>query len=327
MTPAKFLETRRPAWNRVEELVAKAVRGNPSRLSDVELRELARIYPTVAVDVARARMHDLDAATQRRINELAIATHGLLYRRRRVRPLAAVWRFYRGEFPQLFRRLWAYMALSTAIFVVGALGAYSSTRLRPSTAYLFVPGSLDLPDGRPGVTAEDMSERFRQMPNAPMAAGIMTNNISVAFNAFALGITAGIGTCFFLLYNAMMIGGIAGHFANHHLQYAFWSFIVPHGALEILAILIAAAAGLRLGLSLAVPGPMTRTASLRHGAREAVLLVLGTVPMFVVAGVIEGFVTPSHLPGGVKIAGGVSVGAAAIAYLLVGGRGRRSPAQ
>lgn len=320
MTPAKFLESRRPAWDRVDELLKKIGRGGVARLTVVELRELARLYPTIAVDVARARMHGLDLATQQRINNLAIATHGLLYQRRRTPPGKAMWQFFRIDYPRLFRRLWAFMALSTAVFILGLTGAYTSTRLRPSTAYLFVPGSLDLPDGRPGVSARDISERFRQAPNAPMAAGVMVNNVSVAFNAFALGITAGVGTLVFLLYNAMMLGGFAGHSANHHLLYHFAAFILPHGALEILAILIAAAAGLRLGFSLAVPGSLTRKASLREGARDAVLLVLGTIPMFVVAGTIEGFVTPSYLPGSVKIVLGLSLGLAAIAYLALVGR-------
>jgi uncharacterized membrane protein SpoIIM required for sporulation len=153
-----------------------------------------------------------------------------------------------------------------------------------------------------------------------MATGIMGNNISVAFLAFALGITAGLGTCYVLFVNAMMLGGFFGHFDNHHLAYMCWSFIAPHGVLEILAILIAAAAGLRLGLALAIPGDMTRGASLRAGAREAVLLVLGTIPMFLVAGSIEAFITPTELPGAAKILLGLTAGAAAMAYLLLAGR-------
>ena len=205
------------------------------------------------------------------------------------------------------------------------MGAYAATRLVPSHAYLFVPSGLDLSD--PGeVTSEDISERFRQMSNPPMAAAIVRNNISVAFNAFALGITAGVGTCFVLLTNAMMLGGFAAHFTNHGLSYPLWSFIAPHGVLEIFAILVSAAAGLRLGFSLALPGRMTRSASLRLGARDAVLLVLGTIPMFSIAAFIEGFITPSYLPGIVKIVLGVTVAAVVIAYLLLVGRDSSSAA-
>jgi uncharacterized membrane protein SpoIIM required for sporulation len=126
-----------------------------------------------------------------------------------------------------------------------------------------------------------------------------------------------------LLFNALMIGGLAGHFANHGLSYPFWSFILPHGVLEILSILIAGAAGLRLGLSLAMPGRLSRGASLRAGAREALLLVLGTIPMFIVAALIESFVTPTYAPAGLKLAVGLLAGATAAAYLALVGRGTR----
>ena len=243
----------------------------------------------------------------------------------------AVARFLAQDYPRLCRRQWGCLALSAALFLASSAGTYLTVLARPATAYIFVPGNLDFHEGDHNVSAQDISERFRQMPQPPMAAGIMTNNITVAFLAPdrpahlggpALGITAGLGTCYLLLVNAMMLGGFVGHFFNHHLGYELCCFIMPHGLLEITAILIAAGAGLRLGLSLAIPGRQTRGAALRHGARDAVLLMLGTVPMFIVAGLIEGFVTPSYLPGGVKIALGVSVWVVALAYLALGGRGR-----
>jgi uncharacterized membrane protein SpoIIM required for sporulation len=266
-------------------------------------------------------MYKLAPETQQRINQMALAAHGLLYRKQRKKNwLAVIGRFFLYDYPRLFRRLWVYMALATVIFLVAGAGALLTTQIKPSAAYIFVPGNLDMPDGSMEVTAEDISARFRGMPKPPMAAGIITNNISVAFNAFALGVTAGIGTCYLILFNAMMIGGIAGHFVNHGLTYEFCSFIAPHGCLEVLTILIAAAAGLRMGLAIVLPGALTRKASLRVGAKEAVLLVLGTIPMFIMAGLIEGFITPTYMPGGLKITFGLFVAVLVIAYLLLSGR-------
>jgi uncharacterized membrane protein SpoIIM required for sporulation len=319
MTPGRFLEARRAAWDRLETLVTRARRGGLRGLTEAELHDLTRLYPAAAVDVARARLLQVDPQAQQRMNQLAIAAHGLLYRRTSTRSLPALWRFFRWDYPRLFRRLWPCMVLATAIFLVGLLGAYVAARLAPANAYLFVPMGLDVTN--PGqVTGEDISERFRQMSHPPMAAAIVSNNISVAFNVFALGITAGVGTCYLLLMNAMMLGGFAAHFTNHGLSYPLWSFLAPHGVLEIFAILVAAAAGLRLGFSLAVPGARTRSASLRLGARDAVLLVLGTIPMFAVAAFLEGFITPSYLPGAAKIILGVTVAAVVLAYLLAVGR-------
>jgi uncharacterized membrane protein SpoIIM required for sporulation len=327
LNPARFLETRAPAWDRLEVLIARAGRKGVSALTQDELHELTRLYPAVAVDVARARMYRMDPKTEERVNRLAIVAHGLLYRRPHVRPLTTVARFFCQDYPRLFRKLWPCTVLATVLFLTAGTGAYVIARVHPSTAYLFVPCGIELPDGRGDLSPADISERFRRIPQPPMAAGIMANNISVAIRAFAYGITAGVGTCWILFFNAMMLGGFAAHFANHGLSYPFWSFILPHGVLEIMAILIAAAAGLRLGISLAVPGSVARGASLRAGAVDAVLLVLGTIPMFVVAGIIEGFITPSHLSGEIKITLGVSVGAVTLAYLLFAGQGRRGEAR
>lgn len=326
MTAAYFLQTRGPVWDRLAALLAKTRTRGARALSDEELHELTRLYPAVTVDVARARMYGIDPRTQQRINGLAIAAHGVLYRRPDARPMKGIWRFFRQDYPRLFRRLWVYVALAGAIFAVGTVGAYVSVRLRPSMAYVFVPGGLDV-DSAADVTAADVGERYRLMPKPSMATAITGNNISVAFYAFALGITACVGTCYVIFANAMMLGAFFAHFANHGLSYVCYSFLVPHGALEVFAILVSAAAGLRLGISMWIPGALTRGASLRKGAREAVLLVLGAIPMFVVAGIIESFITPSYMPGAAKIAIGVLVWATTMAYLLMGGRGGRAIAR
>ncbi len=319
MTASQFLQAREPAWRQLEALLDRAA-GRAGRLDGQELHELTRLYPAVAADVARARLLGLDAARQRRVNDLALRAHGILYRHRRVRPAQRVRQFFLRDYPRLFRRLRGYFALTTAIFLLAALATYATVRVRPSVAYVFVPHGLDVGGTDDAVTADDVSERYRQMPQGIMASAITTNNIQVAFLAFALGIFAGIGTCYVLLVNGMMLGAFFGHFANHGLTYEVWEFLTPHGALEIFAILVAGTAGLRMGLALAVPGSRTRGASLRHGAREALLLLLGTLPMFIVAGAVESFITPSYLPGEIKIAIGVSLLGLTLAYLVVGGR-------
>lgn len=319
MTPAYFLKSRSDAWNRLEVLVSKTQKKGLKALTDDELHELTRLYPAVAIDTARARMYNIDHVTQKRLNQLAISAHGLLYRRENVKYFQAILTFFKETYPRHFRKLWAYITVAILIFATGFWGSYVSTTIEPSNAYIFVPGELDITKDD-AVTSQDISGRFRRMKRPPMAAGIMANNISVAFNAFALGITAGIGTSYLLFYNSMMLGGFAAHFANNGLMYDFFSFILPHGILEIFAILVSAAAGLRLGLSLAIPGHLKRIDSLRAGAKDALLLVLGTIPMFIIAGLIEGFITPSYLPGAFKIVLGVLVASLTIAYLLFSGR-------
>lgn len=316
MTAAKFLETRSTAWDRLELLVNKATRSGLHRMDDAELHEITRLYPAIVVDVARARMYQIDRITQDRINQLAIKAHGLLYRRKS-RPLSkTVIHFLRQDYPVLFRSMWSYLVLATVIFLIGFIGSYVMTVLRPANAYIFVPYGLDVGHTDSQVSSEDVSERYRTSEKTTMSAAITTNNIAVAFNAFALGITAAVGTILILLYNALMLGAFVGHFANHGLSGVVWSFLTGHGMLEIFAILIAGASGLRMGISIACPGRLNRIDSLRKGARQAVLLVLGTIPMFMIAGLIESFVTPSYLPGWAKIAVGITVWAIVMGYLL-----------
>lgn len=319
MTPGGYVKSRQKLWERFESLVEKTRKKGLKGLTRDELLELSRLYPAVAVDVSKIRMYELDPRLEEKISALVIAAHGMLYREKRKRPMPDLIDFFTQFYPRLFRRLGGYFMLVTAIFFVASLGAYVSTQLDPSNAYLFVPCGLDISDSST-VTAEDVSERFRQMPNAPMAAGIITNNISVALTAYALGVTASLGTILVLMYNSLMLGGFIGHFANHGLSYELWCYIAPHGILEIFAILVSAAAGMRMGLSFFIPGHLTRFASLRKGAKEAVLLVLGTIPMFILAGIIEGFITPSYLPGPAKIIIGAAAFVSVFLYLLLGGR-------
>jgi uncharacterized membrane protein SpoIIM required for sporulation len=319
MNAAAFVRARQPYWQRTAELVRRGSK-RLRKLSDQELRELARLYPALTVDVARARMYDLDATTRRSLNRLAVAAHGVLYRRPRSQRRWRVLRFLTSGYPRLFRRMCPYLLLTTAVFFACAFSAYGVVRMRPSMAYVLLPRGLEVEPGGQ-VSAGDVSERYRSAPQAIMNTMITTNNIQVAFLAFAMGIFVGIGTLYVLLVNGLMLGTFFAHFANHGLGWQCWSFLTPHGALEIFAILVAGSAGMRLGLSIAIPGHLTRTESLRQGAREAVLLLLGTIPMFIIAGSIEAHVTPTYWPGLVKILIGVGALGLVLAHLLVSGRG------
>jgi len=318
MNPIRFLQIRKPIWNRLLSLTAKTGNKGVKALTEEELHEMTKLYPTVAVDVARARLHGIDSVTQRNLNQLAIKTHGLLYTKKREKALKPFINFILYDYPRLFRKSWMYFIIAFTLFAGAVTGSYLTVRINPSSAYLFVPRGLDAVGG-PEVSQEDIGERYRMARGDIMATYITLNNIQVAFFCFALGITAGIGTCWVLLMNSMMLGGFFAHFANHNLLFPCFSFLVPHGALELFAIVVAATAGLRMGLSLAMPGSFSRGVALRKGAKEAVLLVLGTIPMFIVAGLIESFITPSYLSGEYKIIIGISTLGIFLMYLFLFG--------
>jgi len=149
----------------------------------------------------------------------------------------------------------------------------------------------------------------------------MTHNIKVTLAAFAGGILFGVGTVVALVYNGIILGAVSGIFANYRESPHLWAFILPHGVIELTAICIAGGAGLWLASGFLLPGRVTRRQALVERGRESILLLAGTVLMLVVAGLIEGFISPSHLPNPVKLALAGLFATLLVAYLTLAGRG------
>jgi uncharacterized membrane protein SpoIIM required for sporulation len=132
------------------------------------------------------------------------------------------------------------------------------------------------------------------------SSAIMTNNLSVAFSTFALGITGGIGTIWMMVLNGLLIGVIGAETWRWGMALPFWSFVAPHGVLELPAIFISGGAGLEIARGLLFPGLLPREVSLAQAGGRAAKLLLGTLPMLVIAGIIEGFFSPSQAPAAAK---------------------------
>jgi uncharacterized membrane protein SpoIIM required for sporulation len=142
-----------------------------------------------------------------------------------------------------------------------------------------------------------------------MASQIFTNNIGVTFNAFAGGLLLGLGTLFVLLQNGMLLGVVAGMAIGSGNGRVFFELVTAHGVLELSCIIVTGAAGLRLGWSIIDPGNRARGTALREEARAAIEIVLGTAPWLVLAGLVEGFLTPSGTGLPTVLAVGLSLGA------------------
>jgi len=145
----------------------------------------------------------------------------------------------------------------------------------------------------------------------------MTNNIQVTFLAFTSGIFFMLGTIYVLITNGMLIGAIGGLCHIHGLSLPLWSFVSPHGYIELSVIFIAGGTGLMMGYSLINPKLSTRKRALTDAAKDAVKLIGGCIPLLVIAGIIEGFVSPSALKPWIKIAIGASSGILLYAYFLL----------
>ena len=148
------------------------------------------------------------------------------------------------------------------------------------------------------------------------------NNVKVTMIAFATGIAAGVGTFMILFYNGLMLGVVGAAVAARgpHVAWGFWSFVAPHGVIELTAIFIAGGAGLMLGWAVLSPGEYTRSTALKLVGREAFKLMLGVASMLLVAGIVEGFLSPSMLPNAVKLSCAAVLGTALYSYLFMAGK-------
>jgi uncharacterized membrane protein SpoIIM required for sporulation len=222
------------------------------------------------------------------VNHLLARAHHIIYSGRKTN-FATLFRFLRDEYPAIFQRNIRYVVASLLVSVAwGVLGAVL-TSARPEFMRHFVGPQM--------IETMERHEMWTKsiVTVAPMASSaIMTNNLTVSFVTFASGITFGLGTFFYLYVNGMMLGVIGAACHQYGMSLALWSFVAPHGSLELPAILIAGGAGFRLGHSMLFPGSLRWKDSVAQGGIEATRLVSGVIPMLVIAGSLEGFFSPSH---------------------------------
>jgi len=305
---ARWIEKRKPGWDRLESLVEAGARRGVGALPHAELRELASLYRQTAADLSVARDDAASAALARSLNTLLGRAHNLIYSGDR--PRRGILHFYRRVYPAVFRDTLPYTAAAFALFLLGAAAGAAIAWADPGFERVLLGGAM-----------LDTIERGEMWTHSivgikPLAStAIMTNNLSVSFSAFAGGILAGLGTAYLMFFNGVLIAVISIACARAGMATSLWSFVAPHGALELPAIFIAGGAGLLMARGLLAPGYLTRRESLTQSAAAAIKLLLGVIPMLVVAGLIEGFVSPSEIPATMKFAIGGSMLVLLAAYL------------
>jgi uncharacterized membrane protein SpoIIM required for sporulation len=309
----RFVAAHRPAWDRLDELVDRAGR-RAQRLSPTEVDELVALYQRSATHLAIARGTYGDAALSASLTALVGRAAAVVYGTR-PRTWRAAWRFVADTFPAaLWHARW-FVAAATALFVVPFAAVAVWIALSPAALEATGPEAV-----REAYVTEDFAEYYTRDPSAQFASQVTTNNIQVGILAFAGGILACLPTAYVLVLNGANVGVAAGLFAAAGEQPLFWGLILPHGLLELSAVFVAGAAGLRLGWTLIDPGDRPRGEALVEEGRRAIVIVTGLVAVFAVAGLIEGFVTGAPLPTAVRIGIGVSAEALFVAYAVVRGR-------
>jgi uncharacterized membrane protein SpoIIM required for sporulation len=307
-----FVRSRTTEWEELGRLVDRAGH-RPERLGPGGVRRLGATYRAAAADLALARRRWPGDPVTVRLEDLVGRSRHLVYAAES--RSASLRQFLSRGYWRLVRERIGLVGLCWLLMIVPAalVGAWAASD--PAAAGRFLPsqfrgvgdhggGDLGLALGR----------------QATLAGQILTNNIQVSFVAFAGGLLAGVGTTLVLLYNGALIGGVGGLTVAAGQPGPFLSLVAPHGVLELSVIAVSGAAGFSVGWALIDPGRRSRRVALGLGARRGAEIVLGTMPWFVVAGLVEGFVTPTSLPLGAAVAVGLLV--AAPYWALVFWRGR-----
>ena len=315
----RFINERKGAWQRLEDLLNLLDGSSLRRLHREEVRELGRIYRRTASDLAIARAECRDPRLVNYLNSLVIRAHGRIYRADAAEGRSRVRDFVARDFPRTFRRTWRYTALAFAVYALFAALAFAATTREPEFSELA---------GVPPHVREHILERkprwWKSAHEASQLAAsqLATNNIRVTFNAFALGATFGVGTLYYMAVNGLVHASVLALTYRAGYGHELLTFMSAHGVVELTCIFIAGGAGMLFGTALLFPGDIPRFDNLRLRGREAAQLVTGCVPLLALAAAVEGFISPSpDIAPATKYAVAALTGLALYAYLLLAGRG------
>jgi len=289
MISTSWLQKRRPYWARIDELLSRSGSRGVRALTHSELQELALLYRQTASDLATIREDASSRNLSHYLNQLLGRVHNLIYMGRRSKP-AGIIGFYRETFPRIFHETLPYTVAATAIFFATAAASLMVTLVNPGfSRYVLGPAMMETIEKQQMWTHSIVTVK-------PMTSSwIMTNNLTVSLSIFAYGVTAGVGTVFMLILNGLELGVVSGACWRAGMVSQLMSFVAPHGVIELPAIFISGGAGLLLAKGLLFPGTLPRRTSFAFEGGRAIRLVLGIIPMLIVAGTIEGFVSPTDI--------------------------------
>src|SRR5208283_112145 len=297
----QWLKKRGPYWERLSGLLSQATAGGVRRLSRAELRETALLYRQAASDLSTLRQDPTARAYTELVNQLLARAHNIIYSSRR-KGFRRIFDFLRDGYPALVQRHFRYVVVSMVIMLAGAALGTVLTVARPEfMRHMLGPQMVD--------TIEHHKMWTESIVGVEPAASsaIMTNNITVCFIPFAGGIVFGLGAIWSMFNNGLLLGVVGVACQQHGMALDLWSFVAPHGSLELPSIVLAGAAGLRLGRGVAFPGLYHRRDSIALAGVEAARLVAGILPLLVIAGTLEGFFSPSNAPVWLKFTVGASL--------------------
>lgn len=312
-----FLKDEKDNWRRLEDLLGMMKGSGLRGLSRMEVREFGELYRRAAADLAIARAETRDPKLINYLNSLVIRAHGKIYRAESEGAHLVV-RFFTREFPETFRANWKYMAIAFGVFAGFAIFGFAATWWNIDFMHFVALSGV-----QEAITSNDEWWRDLNRANQVGATEILSNNIIVTIRAFAMGAFFGIGAFYDLAFEGARLGSIFGacYKLNPPFGNSLAAFVIGHGVIELSCIFFCGGAGMMIGYAIVNPGDLSRAQALKKKGMEAAKIVMGCACFLVIAGTIEGFLSPSNLPTAVKIGTGIGTGIAMYSYLfLVGGR-------
>ncbi len=304
-------------WKDLSELIDRAGR-EIRQLSPAEISDLGRLYRIASSDLALAQRDFPRHPVAVYLNQLVARGHAVIYRSE---PLVTnrIIEFIVAGFPRVYREILPFTLIASLIFWVSAMLALAAVWIQPDASRWMLPAQTQ--SVRQGVEEGKLWMDIPVEERPYTSSFIMRNNIQVAFMAFAGGVSAGLYTIWIMAMNGLVLGGLTGLTAHYGLGWDLWNFVIGHGVIELSVIMMAGGAGLMLGWAIIHPGLLRRLDALKIAANRAVKLVIGCVPLLVVAGTIEGFISPApDIAWPFKWAVGLGSGVALYSYLLLSGR-------
>ena len=290
MTPIQFEQLYERDWEELQQLLAQIHNRRPGKAPlPVHGERVAALYRRTCEHLALARARFYPAYLVERLEQLTSDAHQVIYQHREI-GLGRLRRLFTRDFPRAVRAHSAFVWTSAALFVIPTIALGLLVYFRPELILTVVNAATVAGyEQAYSSAAEQIGRPLGAVSDWQMFGFYIRNNIGVAFQCFAAGLFAGVGSIFFIAFNGALGGAVAGYLTERGLGPTFYSFVVTHSAFELTAIVLAGAAGLRLGYSLLVPGRQTRMQSLVTAARESVVIVYGVSAMLVIAAAIEAF--------------------------------------
>ncbi len=317
MTVGDFEHRNEARWAEYERLVGELERGKPGE----DAATLPRRFRELCVDLSLAEFRLYGERLTARLNGLVIRGYELLYRNRRSGRERVV-RFLAVGLPQAVRREWRLWWLCNAVFWLPffAVMLSAAVDLEWVQAILGADGMAAMDQMYGGREAQIEHLRAEYGANFMMFGYYINHNVGIDLQTFAGGIAGGVGTLFFLLFNGIQMGAAAGYVNQAGNPESFWTFVCGHSSFELLGMVVAGMAGMRLGLALLKPGRLPRPRALTEAAKRALPLIVGAMVMTTLAAAVEGFWSAQLLPSGLKYGVGLTGWVLLALYFTLAGR-------